>query len=199
MIMAQQIVNITNTTNNVTNVTNITNNTTNITNITNNITNVTNQSNAVQTKQPQANRVPLYRYCNGKEHFYTTSSAEIGTVTPGLKGKYGYASEGIIGYVSTIKANGYVPLYRYCNGIEHFYTTNAHELGTDVPGVTGKGGYKCECIQCYCPPNGIPLYRYWNGKDHFYTVSAQEIGTITPGAKGRYGYTYEGIACYMLQ
>jgi hypothetical protein len=28
--------------------------------------------------------VPLYRYYNGKDHFYTTNSAEIGTKTPGV-------------------------------------------------------------------------------------------------------------------
>merc|ERR1719499_724355 len=117
--MAQQVVNITNTTNN-------------ITTITNNIINSTNQGNVAKPSQPQANKVPLYRYWNGVEHFYTTSSEEIGTVTPGLKGKYGYTSEGIAGYVSTVQANGYVPLYRYWNDVEHFYTTNAHEIGTDV-------------------------------------------------------------------
>ncbi|MFZ5986846.1 MAG: hypothetical protein ACOYWZ_06965 [Bacillota bacterium] len=34
-------------------------------------------------------------------------------------------------------------LYRYCNGTDHFYTTNYSELGS------GKLGYVYEGIQCY--------------------------------------------------
>uniref|UniRef100_A0A1X7UWI2 DUF5648 domain-containing protein n=1 Tax=Amphimedon queenslandica TaxID=400682 RepID=A0A1X7UWI2_AMPQE len=43
---------------------------------------------------------PLYRYWSGNDHFYTTNPHEIGTTTPGAKGKHGYTSEGITCYVA---------------------------------------------------------------------------------------------------
>jgi len=79
--------------------------------------------------------LPFYRYWNGKEHFYTTNSAEIGTTTPGVTGKFGYKSEGIACSVSSSSGTGLVPLYRYWNGGEHFYTTNSAEIGTTTAGV----------------------------------------------------------------
>ena len=146
--------------------------------------------------------VPLYRYCGNGEHFYTTSAQEIGTVTAGLTGRHGYKCEGIAGYISSVKQGKLVPLYRYYGNGDHFYTTNAHEIGTDVAGVTGKWGYKCEGIAGYVSPSAeqgcVPLYRYYNGKDHFYTQSSQEIGTITPGLMGHHGHKCEGIACYLF-
>ena len=145
-----------------------------------------------------ANKVALYRYWNGKDHFYTTNVNEIGTTTYALKGHHGYTCEGVACYVSSVKVSGYVPLYRYWNGKDHFYTTNAHEIGTDVYGVKGKYGYTCEGIAGYVPSKGTPLYRYWNGTDHFYTTNAQEIGTTTYGLKGHHGYTCEGIACHTM-
>ena len=48
---------------------------------------------------PGINR-PLYRYWNGRDHFYTTNPLEIGTITPGHKGKHGYRSEGVACYVA---------------------------------------------------------------------------------------------------
>ena len=156
----------------------------------------------VTKKKPSPiTKVPLYRYFNGSisEHFYTTNAAEIGTTTPGLKGHHGYTSEGIACYISSTPAPGYIPLYRYIIYLrEHFYTTNPHEIGTTVPGVTGKYGYVSEGIAGYVPPHGTPLYRYFNGKDHFYTTNAHEIGTTVPGVRGKGGYTSEGIACYVL-
>ena len=159
---------------------------------------------ALPTAKTPEHLTAFYRYWNGKDHFYTTNAAEIGTTTYGLKGQHGYTSEGIECYVSSVKHDGYCALYRYFNGTEHFYTTNAQEIGTDVYGVKGKHGYKCEGIQCYVPPNDpqnasiIPLYRYWNGKEHFYTTNAQEIETTTYGLKGLHGYTSEGIQCYVF-
>ncbi|CAF4538351.1 unnamed protein product, partial [Rotaria socialis] len=45
--------------------------------------------------------VPFYRYNHSitMQLFYTTNMCEIGTVYPGLVGRYGYRCEGIIGYV----------------------------------------------------------------------------------------------------
>ena len=149
---------------------------------------------------------PLYRYYNG-EHFYTTSIEEIGTAVPGQQGKYGYRSEGIQCVIATEPRPGFLPLYRYWNGNipDHFYTTNASEIGTTVPGATGKYGYRFESTAAYCSATYqsglVPLYRYYNGNigDHFYTTNAQEIGTTVPGVTGKYGYKSEGVACYVFQ
>ena len=52
-----------------------------------------------QSPQPQCppsvDVVPIYRYWNGVEHFYTANAAEIGTTVGGQKGRHGYVSEGI--------------------------------------------------------------------------------------------------------
>ena len=48
---------------------------------------------------PGINR-PLYRYWNGRDHFYTTNPHEIGTITHGRKGRGGYTSEGVACYVA---------------------------------------------------------------------------------------------------
>lgn len=42
--------------------------------------------------------VPVYRYWNGQDHFYTTDKDEIGVTVQGQKGKLGYVSEGIAFY-----------------------------------------------------------------------------------------------------
>jgi hypothetical protein len=145
--------------------------------------------------------VPLYRYWNGIEHFYTTNGLEIGSTTAGTLGNYGYTCESIQCYVNKTQVSGTVPLYRYWNGTEHFYTTNGNEIGTTTAGTLGNCGYTCEGIQCYVyqsQANGtVPLYRYWNGTEHFYTTNGNEIGTVIVGAAGN-GYTCEGIQCYVL-
>ena len=118
----------------------------------------------------------------------------------GATGKYGYVSEGIACSISATSGAGLVPLFRYSNSYEHFYTTSSAEIGTTTPGVSGNYGYVSEGIAGYCyssPTTGaIPFYRYQNG-EHFYTTNANEIGTTTPGVTGKYGYKSEGIACYV--
>ncbi|CAF1640367.1 unnamed protein product [Rotaria magnacalcarata] len=49
----------------------------------------------------QQGTVPFYRYNHSitAQPFYTTSMCEIGTVYPGLIGRYGYRYDGIVGYV----------------------------------------------------------------------------------------------------
>ena len=87
---------------------------------------------------------------------------------------------------------------------DHFYTTNAAEIGTTTPGSTGQYGYVSEGIAGYCFPSAaagtVPLYRYWKGSvsDHFYTTNAAEIGTTKSGQAGNYGYVSEGVACYVI-
>ena len=95
--------------------------------------------------------VPIYRYWGNNDHFYTTNPHEIGVTHPGHVGHYGYRSEGILGYCYPTHVPGTVPLYRYyrAHGQDHFYTTNIHEIGTSVPGVVGRHGYKSEGVACY--------------------------------------------------
>ena len=91
-------------------------------------------------------------------------------------------------------------MYRYWNGIDHFYTTNAKEIGTTKAGERGHHGYISEGIQCKIYTQQTigthPLYQYFNGKDHFYTQDAKEVGKTVACTKGKHGYTSEGVAGY---
>jgi hypothetical protein len=102
---------------------------------------------------PGPGLAPVYRYWRAdvKDHFYTTNGGEIGVVNPGMSGKYGYLCEGILGYISTNSAHGTIPVYRYFKAAshDHFYTTNASEIGTVVTGSTGNHGYACEGVLGY--------------------------------------------------
>ena len=106
----------------------------------------------VYTRQV-AGSVPLYRYWKSDigDHFYTTSSNEIGTTTPGVTGNHGYISEGVAGYCFPHATAGTIPLYRYWKASvgDHFYTTYSGEIGTTVPGQVGQHGYVSEGVACY--------------------------------------------------
>ena len=153
-------------------------------------------------------KIPLYRYWAPRQvdHFYTTNANEIGTTRRGQTGRHGYISEGIQCYLQSNRVACSVPLYRYWKpqGSDHFYTTNANEIGTTVHGRVGRHGYRSEGIVGYCypyqVPGTVPLYRYWkpHGVDHFYTTNINEIGTAVPGRLGRHGYVAEGVQCYVL-
>lgn len=136
--------------------------------------------------------VPLYRYYNGTDHFYTTNWNELGS------GKNGYAFEGIACHVwDSNTTGGYqLPFFRFYNGTDHIYTTNWNELNGGPYHLTPLFGYSFESIACYVDNTNrwggeYPLYRYFNGTDHFYTTNWNELGS------GRYGYHYEAIACYV--
>ena len=106
-----------------------------------------------------------------------------------------------------LAADPTTPLYRYwhASASDHFYTIDPEEIGTTIPGGTGKYGYTFEGIECliyrYDVRNSVPLYRYWNSSvsDHFYTINPNEIGTTTPGQTGKYGYVSEGIAGFCIE
>jgi len=97
--------------------------------------------------------VPVYRYYHGasNDHFYTANTAEIGVTETGHTGKLGYVCEGILGYVSPVEFFGSIPIYRYWNDAktDHFYTSNAAEIGTTHHGHVGNHGYKCEGVLGY--------------------------------------------------
>jgi len=99
--------------------------------------------------------VPVYRYNKAGDHFYTANAAEIGTTHPGQAGHHGYTCEGVLGYVSPTAFHGGIPVYRYykedSSAGDHFYTSNAAEIGTTHEGQVGNHGYKCEGILGYVP------------------------------------------------
>jgi hypothetical protein len=99
--------------------------------------------------------VPVYRYWKESvhDHFYTANVGEIGATQAGQTGNHGYTCEGILGYVSPTPFHGGIPVYRYWKEShhDHFYTTNAGEIGATQPGQHGNHGYTCEGILGYVP------------------------------------------------
>ena len=156
----------------------------------------------VSVKAPHSRAVPLYRYVNGAVHLYTASVNEIGTTVTGAVGNSGYRCEGVSGFVYLNAQAGTMPLYRYFNGSNYLYTLSPEEIGTNVVGLTGQYGYKCEGVAGFvyseARADTVPLYRYSNGKDFLYTVNAEEIGTNVTGMIGNAGYKCEGVACYIF-
>jgi hypothetical protein len=151
--------------------------------------------------------LPVYRYWHPghHDHFYTANHTEIGAVNPGQTGNHGYTCEGILGYISPHEFPGSVPIYRYYHegNHDHFYTTNAGEIGTITPGQTGTHGYKFESIIGYAYPhehhiNTVHRYYHEGHHDHFYTANPEEIGTTTPGAVGNHGYKHESAAFHIF-
>ena len=89
------------------------------------------------------------------------------------------------------------------------------DVGTDVPGETGRDGYICKGIAYYIyhvppvpffPPEAFPLYCYWREEeqDHFYSMNGS-IGldlNIVPRVVGFCSYTpfpefkYPGLKHY---
>ena len=94
---------------------------------------------------------PLYRYWNGKDHFYTINSKEIGTTTVRNSGKGGYVCEGYEGFCFRKQITGTVPLHRYVsfNNGDHFYTVEPNEIGTIQLGHFGKNNHMYEGVACY--------------------------------------------------
>jgi len=156
----------------------------------------------------QHDLAPVYRYWQpaNTDHFYTTNAGEIGTTTPGQTGSNGYTSEGVAFHVFAHPHGGLIPFYRYwsAGAKDHFYTTNAGEIGTTTPGQTGNNGYTFEGVLGYVSPNpfhgGVPVYRYWQPgtHDHLYSTNVGEVGKTNTGEVGNHGYTVEGIAGYVV-
>jgi len=150
--------------------------------------------------------VAILRYFQDAQqnHFYTVDPNEIGTTHVGQAGKFGFKFEGVVGYAYPAKAD-LVPVYRYWNAglTDHFYTTNAGEIGTTVSGQAGNHGYVSEGVAFHVfshpHPGLLPVYRYNNdGKhNHFYTTNVGEIGTTQAGQAGNRGYVCEGVLGYV--
>lgn len=119
--------------------------------------------------------VPVHRKYNPTigDHFYTIAQTE-GPAT------WNYENVEFKAY--SFDVPGTVPIYRFYNGHDHYYSTSPF-----VP-----TGYTAEGIRFYAfstqIPGTIAIRRYYNSKsgDHFYTTS-----TTTPT-----GYQYEQVAFY---
>jgi hypothetical protein len=84
---------------------------------------------AIQTiypaNAPQTGAVPVFRYYNSTtgDHFYTTNFNELGA------GRNGYSLESRNAFfVHQTRLNGAVPILRFFNGRDHFYTKNQSEF-----------------------------------------------------------------------
>jgi len=151
--------------------------------------------------------VPVYRYWHegSHDHFYTANAGEIGATNPGQVGNHGYKCEGILGYVSPHEFPGAIAIHRYWQEQhkDHFYTTNAGEIGTTQVGQVGNHGYKYEGVVGFAYPADHQVnivHRYWHEghKDHFYTTNGGEIGTTEKGQAGNHGYKSEGTSFHIF-
>ena len=95
--------------------------------------------------------------------FGYVSEADGFSCVPGITST-GYFLEGVAGYCYPGPVEGLaieaIPLYRYYNGgsNDHFYTTDAEEIGPTVSGTVGKGGYTSEGTVCYVLPSNFAQY-----------------------------------------
>lgn len=110
-------------------------------------------------KQAEHQTVPIFRYYNGHDHFYTNNAAEL------ADGKSGYWFEEVQFYAFPFQVEGTVPLYRAMGPEGHFYTTDINEINRPRSGV------HLENIMCYVYPTQVegtaPLYRYFfNGNGY---------------------------------
>lgn len=138
----------------------------------------------------------LYRLYSSRagDHFYTTSAAERDYAVS----HFGYANEGMTGYVGTQATSGRTPLYRVYSSQsgDHFYTTSAGERDNAV----NRLGYRNEGIAGYvgtqATANSKTLYRLYSNLagDHFYTTSAPERDNAIRVA----GYNSEGVMGYVF-
>lgn len=119
----------------------------------------------------------VYRYYNGKDHYYTTVYKEAFD-----EWKFECTQFSIY----TQKVENTIPLYQYWGDGDHFYTTKYFPNGVDNRKYENIVGYVFPSSQ----KGSIPLFRYWNSHlpDHFYTIY-NSIFT---------DYIYEGIECYVL-
>ena len=155
---------------------------------------------SVEGATPQI--VPLYQYWHPYrcDHYYTQSIQSIGVTVPGQHGTHGYIAKGVACHLLSAPSTGVIPLHRYYVGGQnpnHFYTTDANEIGTTTVGKQGKYGYVYEGVPGYCyktqVPGTFPLHRFYGERnnDHFYTKG------YLPHEVAAAGYKYEKIQCYV--
>jgi hypothetical protein len=98
----------------------------------------------IETK-PEPGTSPLYRFYNGRNHFYTTSRD--------AEGDPSYSLEGVLGYIYSSRGPNLTPLYRAFNPTtgDHLYTIGRQEYRQ----ATQEGGYEREGIAGYVMTTGV--------------------------------------------
>jgi hypothetical protein len=147
----------------------------------------------------QDGTLPLYRYYNAeiKDHFYTTSSGDLGF------GKAGYTFQGVTAFIHPpppqLAQNlpaptitfAPTPLYRYWKPTtnDHFYSTKTQLPVTQMRGWIPQGVVASTYTEQV--PGTVPLYRYYNAqdKDHLYTTKKF--------ASGKGGFVAEGVEAFV--
>jgi hypothetical protein len=85
------------------------------------------------------------------DYFYSGNTGEFASA---------YKNNGVAFKLSPDNNNlpNFIPIYRYYNPTtqEHFYTTNAAEIGTTTPGKTGNAGYQYESVLGYISKDPLP-------------------------------------------
>lgn len=135
---------------------------------------------------------PLHRYATPGNHFYTTGWLELGG------GRFGYAYEGVVGYVPGNCVSNRLPIHRYWNGgaTDRFYTWAFAELGNGGNGWSYEGANfaMLSSPQSAFGVPTIPIYRYYSPvwTDHFYTTNYGELG------RGNAEWQYEGVLGHLF-
>jgi hypothetical protein len=78
------------------------------------------------------NRIPIYRYCNGQNYYYTNNWNDIGTNFIGRVGARGFRCEGIGYYAYASQYQNSVPFHRYSRGGDYYYSHDINEYGRDA-------------------------------------------------------------------
>ncbi len=135
-------------------------------------------------KVKSVNMIRMYNKNSG-EHFYTSSQAEVRSLT-----NAGWINEGIA-WKAPVKSK--TPVYRLynANAGDHHYTISSSEKNNLV-----NAGWKYEGIGWYSDDaKGVPLYRLYNPNakagSHHYTISKSERNNLVSC-----GWKDEGISWY---
>ncbi|GEM_PF-3134615 len=146
--------------------------------------NETNPSSANKAESQATNKntgIAVYRFYNGRNHFYSTNYSE------GINNGYSY--EGILGY--SVAGGTLVRRFYYAAKNDHFYTLSNPAVDPNNP-FNVNWYFAANMFAAYDPadPTGVRIYQYFNPSkvDHFYTNNYGELGA------GGQGYNYEGVA-----
>ena len=130
---------------------------------------------------------PFYRAYNEKDHFFTTSEAEMDNAC----NNFGYSREGVACKLWTTTGSGMVPLYRWWNGQDHCYTQSPSEHKQDNQRNNGleRPKWLFEEITGYILATRIegtvPFYRIFCSEkgDHHYTANKDERDLYISGGQ----------------
>ncbi len=145
--------------------------------------------------------MPLYRYYNGTNHFYTTILGEGGS-------DWNY--EGIQAFIFQNQEANTVALYRFCKNvkkktglfsykicIDHYYTTDKNS-GINNGYIIENSGNPIGFVYTTnynTAVNTVGLRQYYSSTlyDHFYTTSTTELGN------GTGSYSFNCNSCYVVE